>query len=234
MAITVVAGTQKNATISYLADGTIKAFTLTFPFISISDIVVRDNGVIKTIGTDYTIDVNPLTPVTGTPTYGTVNFVTAPVNAHTVKISRQTPQALVRKNPEYSHVEARQAFFIAQEQCDVPLQVPFQINQTDLLAPIVQDFVAPCDGYVYNIYTNIQVAITTGGTLTVKIGTTAVVGAVVTIANAATKGTVQNAYATAGDASQIVKRGDRVTITPASFATAGAVNGALEFIPLAA
>jgi hypothetical protein len=107
----------------------------------------------------------------------------------------------------------------------------FFINQTDLLAPTSFEIVCPIDGFVNEIGAVVQTAVTTGGTLKVTATATDVVGAVLTVANGATKGTIPaKGVATAKHASRAVKKGDRIRVTPASFATAGAVNGYVEFV----
>lgn len=103
--------------------------------------------------------------------------------------------------------------------------IQFFISQTDLLAGTSQELIAPDKGVIQSIYTNVQAAVTTGGTIQAVAGTINVAGAVVTVANAATKGTVQSALATVGDASQIVTAGQRIQIKPTGFATAGSVIG---------
>lgn len=115
-------------------------------------------------------------------------------------------------------------------------RLQFAINQTDLLAPTVQDFIAPVDGFLIGLQASAQVAITTGGAIKASIAPAAtpgspvdVAGLVVTFANASTKGTKQTAVATKGSATRAVKAGDRVILTPAGFASAGAVNGFLTF-----
>jgi hypothetical protein len=104
--------------------------------------------------------------------------------------------------------------------------VPFSINQTDLLAGTSAELVAPVDGFVDELYVIVQAAVTTGGAVTVKVGTTDVNGLSVTVADAATKGTVYSDSATAGHGSRAVSKGDRLQVVPASaFDTAGAING---------
>lgn len=104
-----------------------------------------------------------------------------------------------------------------------------QINQTDLLAPTTQDIVSPFAGYIARLRTMVQVAITTGGTIKAQVNTADVTGCSVTIANSATKGTAGAATpTTARSATTVVAKGDRISIVPASFASAGAVNYELE------
>lgn len=81
--------------------------------------------------------------------------------------------------------------------------VPFQINQTDLLAG------TSCE-------------------ITVKVGTTDVDGLTVTVANSATKGTTLVDTPTSRHDSRKVAKGWRIQVVPAAaFDTAGAVNGYL-------
>lgn len=105
----------------------------------------------------------------------------------------------------------------------------FQIDQATLIANTSVELVAPFDGYVEELRSTVQAAVTTGGTLTVLLGDagTAVTGLSVTIANAAAKGTRASDTATEGTTTRAVSKGDRIQIKPTSFATAGAVNGAL-------
>lgn len=110
-----------------------------------------------------------------------------------------------------------------------------QINQTDLLAPTIQDVVCPVAGFVANIRTMVQAAVTTGGTLQVQVAASNVTGCVVTVANAATKGTAQSATpTTARSATTVVVAGSRVSVVPASFATAGAIDYTIEIETLRA
>ncbi len=104
----------------------------------------------------------------------------------------------------------------------------FFINQTDLLAPTDQELIAPFDGYIEEARGTVQVAITTGGDITFKIGTTAVAGLTLTLADAATKGTRVSDTPTAPSDTRRFSKGDRIQVCPAAaFATAGAVNGHL-------
>jgi len=112
----------------------------------------------------------------------------------------------------------------------IRVAVPFQINQTDLLAGTSHEMIAPITGYIRAISTTVQVAITTGGVVTVENAGDAVAGASITVADAATKGTIQTAAATPEGTYQAVTQGDRVEVIPsAAFATAGALNGYVEF-----
>ena len=111
--------------------------------------------------------------------------------------------------------------------------LPFIFNQTDLLAGTSQELIAPCDGFVNELHTTVQAAPTTGGAIGVGLGDTptAVAGLSITVADAAVKGTRQSAVATPGDATRVVKKGDRIQVTAAAaFATAGALNGYVEIV----
>lgn len=107
--------------------------------------------------------------------------------------------------------------------------LPWAIDETDTLAGTSAELVAPGAGRIVRNTVIVQKAVTTGGDVTVLVGTTTVVGLACTIADAATKGTVVTDTPTLGDASTLVAAGDRIQIAPAAaFATAGAVSGVLE------
>jgi hypothetical protein len=109
------------------------------------------------------------------------------------------------------------------------IRLPFFINQTDLLAPTAQNLIAPIAGTITAAKSIVQVAVTTGGTLTTKINNSATTGGVITVANSATVRTVNSA--TAFTAANTVAVGDAISIVPASFASAGALNGYVEITP---
>lgn len=98
------------------------------------------------------------------------------------------------------------------------------IPQVDLLAPTARDLSSPASGGVKEFGAVIQSAVTTGGTLTLSIGGVAVAGGVITVPNGATKGTVIKAALTAHDLTRGVNKDDVLLVTPAGFATAGAVD----------
>lgn len=109
------------------------------------------------------------------------------------------------------------------------LNIPFAINETDTLAGTSAELVSPVAGRISGLTTIVQKAVTTGGDVTAAVGVTAVAGLACTIADAATKGTVVSDTPTAGDASTVVKPGDRIQVIPgAPFNTAGAVSGFVE------
>lgn len=110
-----------------------------------------------------------------------------------------------------------------------------QINQTDLLAPTTQNLVCPFPGFIAAFRAVAQVAVTTGGTLQVKVGTTSVTGCVATVANADAVGTLYSATPTTlRSSTTVVAAGSRIQVTPASFATAGAINYEIEIETLRA
>lgn len=108
--------------------------------------------------------------------------------------------------------------------------LPFSINQTDLLAPTDFDMVSPIAGVIKGFTTVVQVAVTTGGAVKLTKGaSTDVVGASITLADGATKGTIQSAVATEGSATRVVAAGERIRVVPAAaINTAGAINGFIE------
>lgn len=111
--------------------------------------------------------------------------------------------------------------------------LPFVIPQTELLAGAKIDFPAPFDGRVDELQIAVQAAVTTGGAITVEItpaggSPTAVAGLSITVADAATKGTVQSDKPTEPSTTRAFKKGDLISIVPAAaFNTAGAINGNL-------
>lgn len=114
-------------------------------------------------------------------------------------------------------------------------RVDFRFSEADLIANNPLELIAPTDGFVNALDAIVQKAVTTGGTLTVRNWTTgaavAVTGLSATIPNGAAKGSrpTVNTPATAGAASRAVKKGDRLQVFPAGFATAGDVWGILSF-----
>lgn len=109
------------------------------------------------------------------------------------------------------------------------IRLQFAINETDTLAPTTAEVVSPVAGAISSMSVIVQKAVTTGGDVTAKVGTTDVVGLACTIADAATKGTVVTDTPTLGDATTVVAAGDRIQIVPgAAFNTAGAVSGFVE------
>jgi hypothetical protein len=109
------------------------------------------------------------------------------------------------------------------------LTIPFQANETDVLAGTLQDLVSPVAGAISYLEVVVQKDVTTGGNVTANVGGVAVVGLAAVVANAAVKGTIANDTPTMGDATTVVAEGSRISIVPdAAFATAGDFNGFLE------
>ncbi len=214
--------------IEYVADGTVKRFDIPFPYLADAHIVVRDSDTLKTIATHYTVDND--TKTNGLPE---IVFGTAPTNTHIVRIARKTPRdAVYSEDPQRGNTTALQALYLAQERFDEPVSVPFDIPATELSAGTTIEGVAPCNGTLKKLWTIIQTAIVTGGDITVKNATTDVAGLSITVADSATKGTVQSDTPTAGDATTRFKRGDRFQVVPSSgFNGGGAVSGKIDFMP---
>lgn len=138
-------------------------------------------------------------------------------------------------------------------------RINFVINQTDLLAHTTQNFIVPINGVVDEVGVVGQGAVTTGGNVTVQavpavynteggLDTTsfanaisgdtlvagtgakgAVAGAVVAVPNAFAVGAVLISKATVGDPSALVVKGQQIEIDLSGFATAGALNGYIQF-----
>jgi hypothetical protein len=108
----------------------------------------------------------------------------------------------------------------------------FFTDATDLATPTSQFIPSAWAGTVDKIWSAIQVAIVTGGALTVEIETAAVTGLSITVADAATVGTVQSDTATT--AAAIAEDAD-IEIVPAdAFNGGGAINGCVRVVPTVA
>jgi len=109
------------------------------------------------------------------------------------------------------------------------VKVPFQIDETDLLAATPISFLSPVAGTIRKVATVAWKAVTTGGAVTMKVNNTAVDGLSVTVGDGGGAGDVDSDTPTAGHASTVVAVDDELEILPASaFATAGALNGYVE------
>lgn len=112
------------------------------------------------------------------------------------------------------------------------VRVPFQIDETDLLAATPISLLCPVAGTIKQVKTMVWKAVGTGGTLTMKVKNTLVDGLSVVVANAAAAGDVDSDTPTAGHASTVVAVGDELELLPESaFATSGALTGYIEIIP---
>lgn len=109
----------------------------------------------------------------------------------------------------------------------LPLSV--RLAATELAAGTSFEIVAPADGYLNELDLIVQVAIVTGGAITVLTGDaggTTVLGLGVTVADSATKGTRYNDKATVGSSTRKVSKGDRIQVVPAAaFNGGGALDG---------
>lgn len=114
------------------------------------------------------------------------------------------------------------------------IRLPFYFEQVSMLADTDAgpELIAPCAGVISGLTVVTRAAVTTGGAVTVKIGTTDVDGLSVTVADASAKGTTTSDTPTAGHASTVVAKGDRIQVLTAdAFATAGALEGYVEITP---
>ncbi len=109
------------------------------------------------------------------------------------------------------------------------IYVPWEIEQTELLAPTAEQIVCPVAGWIAEVRGIVQGAVTTGGAITVEINTVAVTGLTFTIADADAAGVrYSDTPTTRHGSTTVVAVGDAMTITPASaIATAGQLNGML-------
>lgn len=113
------------------------------------------------------------------------------------------------------------------------IYLPFFINQTDLLAGTSQWIPAPEAGQIVKAATVAQLAVTTGGNITVELGGTAVVGLTVVVADAAAAGDVDSDTPTdlAGATGAVTKEQAVEVVVDAAFDTAGALNGYVTLRP---
>lgn len=114
------------------------------------------------------------------------------------------------------------------------VRVPFAISETDLLAGTSQYVVSPVAGNIVKAVTVAQKAVTTGGTITVEVGGVAVNGLAVSVADGAAAGEVDSGTPSSEThATTLVAPLGAIEIVPdASFATAGALAGYIEVMPL--
>lgn len=110
------------------------------------------------------------------------------------------------------------------------VQVPFSINETDLLAATSHFVVAPATGNITKVTTVVQKAVGTGGTITIEVATVAVDGLSVVVADSAAAGDIDSDEPSAPDhATTAIVKDAAIEIVPAAaFATTGALNGFIE------
>lgn len=114
------------------------------------------------------------------------------------------------------------------------VRLPFYLDVADTSTGTAAsaEFISPVSGVITLLATQVVVAISTGGAVTGKIGTTDIAGLSITVANSATKGTSQTDAPTAGDASTVVTKGDRIQVLAAdAFTGGGALAGYIEITP---
>ena len=103
------------AIVNYTGNGSTTTYSITFPYITSSHVVVKVDNVVKTAGTDYTF-----------PTSSTIQFTTAPANGTSISISRSSSRStrLVDYQDGATITEAildqdsNQLFYISQEAFD--------------------------------------------------------------------------------------------------------------------
>jgi hypothetical protein len=215
--------------IAKTGDGVTTTFDLGFDFLAEADVRVIQNGVLKVRGTDYALQV----PSTDSGYY-TVRFLTAPTNGHAIKFYRNTPMRVAAGSIEIGHEDAKRALYRSQESGDARKLLRAFIDATALAAGTAESFVAPCDGYIELLRTQVaDAAIGTGGAVTVEVDGVAVTGLSITVANSAAVGiTQEDTPTTAQSSTTQVRRGQTITVTPAAaFATTGALMVELEVQP---
>lgn len=109
------------------------------------------------------------------------------------------------------------------------IRVPFTISATDLSAGTSQYVIAPVAGTITRLVTVVQVAISTGGAVTLKAAGTSVAGVSNTHANSALVGSLVQSAPTAADASAVVAAGAKLEIiSAAAFNGGGELTGYVE------
>lgn len=213
---------------NYTGNGTTTTYEVGFEFLDVSHVRVAVNGVVKVLGTDYSLgDVKAKQGAKAI-----IKFGTAPTNGHAIVFTRVTPRDYDPGALVISNIESRQALYMAQEAADAGRALIWEIGATELSAGTAVDYVAPFDGVIVDAYGIVDTAIVTGGDVTVNVGTTAVDGLTLTFANSATKGTVVSDTPTSGHATTRFKKGDRLSLVPsAAFNGGGALRGFLTIKP---
>jgi hypothetical protein len=214
---------------TFTGDAVTKDFTLGFPFLAAAHLRVTVGGVLKTLDTDYYV----MDPTSADASF--IRFVTAPAaSANNIKVYRNTPIEKYRDNPTIGNVDGLQAFYRRQEREDQRVMLDGYINATDLAAGTASSVVAPCDGYIEKLETDVvDAAVGTGGNVTVEVDGVAVTGLVIAVADSAAIGIHQeDTPTTAQSATTKVKKGQTITVTPAAaFATSGALLWRIQLQP---
>ena len=112
----------------------------------------------------------------------------------------------------------------------------FTIDQTELLAGTARDYIAPEDGYLEEIGIVIDTTIGASiGTVKAQVNAVDVLGASVVTVSAAAKGVRYRtelrkvSEAARLSATRKFSKGDRLSLVPSGFTTAGRVQGFLRF-----
>lgn len=135
--------------VSYVGDNTTTEFTIPFPFLRVDSLQVRVNDLLKTLGTDYTIN----------PSTGKVIFAAPPVVNYPVDIKRVTPRTAegrIVKFTDPSDIRADvlnnadlQLLYIVQEALDDiadGLGVGYPVGDPDPDAPLPTNVQNALDG----------------------------------------------------------------------------------------
>jgi hypothetical protein len=195
-----------------------------------------DTAVLTITGTDVygrpmseAITLNGTTQVNGKKAFKTVTSITSSANTSNSPFVGTTD---ILGLPVFV---PQDGYVLAEWQDGHPIspgatQVPFFINQTDVLAPTAAQLVSPVNGYVNGLYVIVQSAVGTGGPVTVQVGTTDVTGLSVEVANSAAPGTIySDTPTTPYSATTVITKGGRLQVVPGTtFATSGAINGYVE------
>jgi hypothetical protein len=166
---------------------------------------------------------------TGTKAFMSVISVSSDTAITAATVGTGVVIGLPRFVPDASYIRAEYKDGTALARMAEKVFLPYEIEQTELLAATSEELVSPVAGRISRHRGIVQGAVTTGGDVTVEVNTTAVDGLTLTIANADAKGTRYADTPTAGHASAVVAKGDRIEIQPAAaIDTAGQLNGVLE------
>lgn len=109
-------------------------------------------------------------------------------------------------------------------------RIYFYYDQAKLIANKPVQIESPITGFISKLAVTVDTTITTGGTVGVNVAATPVVGLTVTVANSDVAGT-EYTSTVANIATSVVAKASKLSIIPASFATAGAIDGYIEITP---
>ena len=128
---------------TYTGDGTTDTFSVTFPYISTTDVVVTIDGVTKTLTTDYTFA-----------TSSTIQFTSPPAGSTTIKFTRSSNRTarLVDYQDGSTITESildqdsNQMFYMAQEAIDITdsnISLSTSTDQWDALSKRITNVANP-------------------------------------------------------------------------------------------